>query len=299
MLIVYLDQNKWIELAKIYHGKLSSPGDTAFLKEIGASIACGYQYPLSAIHYMEFSRISNVGRRKRLGEVMWEYSKGKTLASTKEITIKEIEASLKQFFPDIKPRPLNLVGNSMEHAFGEVLGKSLPNWNNRAIDEAMLKGHDGFDIEPISHFSTKYRKNFRSHLDSLHQTKTQLDKSKWENWLYAMAITDIRNPLAMVMKSNNLDKDAFENFSVDQFNKFVDAMPSRSLDLHLHRQVLKNPNYKSKIGDLEDWSGLGIAACYCDIVVCEKHFASMLKRDKFKTNARVVTNLYEIFDNVA
>lgn len=298
-MIVYLDQNKWIELAKIYHGKSSSPGDVAFLKEIEASIACGYQYPLSAIHYMEFSRISNVGRRKRLGEVMWEYSNGKTLASTKEITLKEIEISLKQFFPNIKPRSLDIVGNGMEHAFGESLGKTLPDWINRGIDEAMLKGHDELDIEPISCFSTIYRENFRSHLDSLHKTKTQLDKNKWENWLYAMAIKDIRNPLALVMKSNNLDKEIFENFSVDQLKKFVDLMPSRNLDLHLYRQVLKNPNYKPKVSDLEDWSGLGIAVCYCDIVVCEKHFASMLKRDKFKTKARVVTNLYEIFDNVA
>ena len=298
-MIVYLDQNKWIELAKMYHGKSSSPGDAAFLEEIEASIECGYQYPLSAIHYMEFARISNVGRRKRLGEVMWNYSKGKTLVSTREIVLKEIETSLKQFFPEINPRPLNLVGNGMEHAFGEELGDAFPSWLNKAIDEAMLKGHEGLDIEPISHFSKKYRENFHSHLKTIHQKKAQLDKSKWENWLYAMVINDIIEPLSMVMKSNNLDKDTFEEFSVEQFNRFVDVMPSRHLDLHLHRQVLKNPNYKPKISDLEDWSGLGVAACYCDIVVCEKHFASMLKRDKFKTKARVVTNLYEIFDNVA
>ncbi|MFC1626416.1 hypothetical protein ACFL19_01795 [Pseudomonadota bacterium] len=297
-MIVYLDQNKWIELAQIYHGKSSSPGDSSFLKEIEASIECGYQYPLSAIHFMEFSRISNVGRRKRLGEVMWKYSKGKTLASTREIVLKEIETSLKQFFPKIKPRPINLVGNDMEYTFGEDLSKDPPNLLSKAIDEAMLKGHEGLDIEPISHFSTKHRESFRSHLESIHQIKEQLDKSKWENWLYAMAITDIREPLSMVMKSNNIDKDSFENFSVDQCNNFVDKMPSRYLDVHLHRQVLKNPNYKPKISDLEDWSGLGIAACYCDVVVCEKHFASMLKRDKFKTKARVLTNLYEIFDNV-
>lgn len=297
-MIVYLDQNKWIELAKIYHGKLSSPGDSAFLKEIEASIECGYQYPLSAIHYMEFSRISNVGRRKRLGEVMWKYSKGKTLASTEEIVLKEIEDSLKQFFPVIKSRSLDIIGNGMAHAFGEDLCKTSPNWLNKAVDEAILKGHEGLNIDPISYFSKMHRENFRYHLESLHQRKSQLDKSKWENWLYALAITDVIEPLAKVMRSNNLDKDTFENFSVNQFNKFVDAMPSRRLDLHMHRQVLKNPNYKPRTSDLEDWSGLGIAACYCDVVVCEKHFASMLKRDKFKTNARVVTNLYEIFDNV-
>ena len=298
-MIVYLDQNKWIELAQIFHGKSSSQKDSGLLKEIEASIECGFKYPLSAIHYMEFARISDVERRKRLGEVMSKYSRGLTLASIRAIAIKEIEVSLKQFFQKIKLRSFNLIGNGIEHAFGQSFDKPFPDRLNRFIDEAILNGIDNFNIEPISHFSTEHREKFRAHLESLHQTKTKLDKSKWENWLYAMTITDILKPLYFVMKNNGIDKDAFENFSADQYKKFVDAMPSRHLDVHLYRQVLKDSNYKPKISDLEDWAGLGIAACYCDVVVCEKHFASMLKRDKFKTHARVVTSLSEIFPNVA
>jgi len=75
----------------------------------------------------------------------------------------------------------------------------------------------------------------------------------------------------------------------------INDMPTRYLDLHLHRQVLRNPNYASKITDLEDWSGVGVASCYCDVVVCEKHMADMLKRDRFVTKARIETDLEKTF----
>ena len=75
----------------------------------------------------------------------------------------------------------------------------------------------------------------------------------------------------------------------------INDMPTRHLDLHLHKQVLRNPNYAAKITDLEDWTGVGVASCYCDVVVCEKHMADMLRRDGFKTKARIETDLERIF----
>ncbi len=296
-MIVYLDQNKWIELAKIYNKKIVSPRAVSFLKEIEASIDCGYNYPLSAIHYMEFSRISNPGRKKRLGQVMWKYSQGKTLISSREIIQNEIESSLSQFFPNIKPKKLKLIGSGIANAFGE-LRKDLPFGLNEAAEEAMLTGDENFDIDPISFYSDTHRLKIRSFLESLHEMKHQLHKNQWDNWLYAITIKDILEPLNDVMISYGVNNNGFGGFDANQLKLFVETMPTRQLDVHLLRQVLKNPNYKPKDSDLEDWSGLGIAACYCDVVVCEKHFADMLKRDKFKTKARVVTNLYEIFNNV-
>ena len=78
----------------------------------------------------------------------------------------------------------------------------------------------------------------------------------------------------------------------------MDAIPTRKLDIHLHRQVLKNDHYKPKESDLEDWAGLGAAACYADAVVCEKHFASLLARDGFTHHARIETNLSETFKSL-
>jgi hypothetical protein len=71
-------------------------------------------------------------------------------------------------------------------------------------------------------------------------------------------------------------------------------MPSRKIEVHLHRQILKNPTLQPKDTDLEDWSGLGPATAHCDVVVCEKHFASLLRRDGFSPNARVITDVRKL-----
>jgi hypothetical protein len=34
-----------------------------------------------------------------------------------------------------------------------------------------------------------------------------------------------------------------------------------------------------------------VASCYCDVLVCEKHMANMLRRNGFVTKARVEINL--------
>ena len=36
-------------------------------------------------------------------------------------------------------------------------------------------------------------------------------------------------------------------------------------------------------------------SCYCDVVICEKHFADMLKRDQYVSNARIETKLDNVF----
>lgn len=163
----------------------------------------------------------------------------------------------------------------------------------------MLIGNSRMNIEPLSFRNSVHRESFFAHLGALHTTKEDLPKSKWDNWLYAIALADIRNPLAEVMRRHNIQKADFENLGEAQIKAIVDAMPTRHLDLHLHRQVLKNPSYKAKITDLEDWAGIGIASCYCDVVVCEKHMANMIQRDHFSVKARIETNIANVFQTIS
>ncbi|HHE0501892.1 TPA: hypothetical protein ACN36P_001805 [Vibrio parahaemolyticus] len=295
-MIVYLDQNKWIQLAQIVHGKDKSPESMRVLDEIKASIECGYIYPLSAIHYQEFSRISNVGRRKRLGQVMWDFSKNHTLASTEKIVVHEIEVALSKYFPAIKISELQLIGKGMAHAFGEE--RHEPILLSNYIDKSLLTGEDELGIEPIKYYDESFRKRFQEHLTQLNIKKSELPKSRWDDWLYAIVLSDISNPMTKVLFENSIDPKELGELESSGLSALVKAMPSRNIDIHLHRQVLKNSNYNSKPSDLEDWAGLGIAASYCDVVVCEKHFADMLKRDKFETKAKVVTKLSDIFATV-
>jgi hypothetical protein len=64
MKIVYLDQNKWIELNGAYHGTKTRPELDRTLEFIGDRLKAGMiTVPLSTVHYMEIARIADRTRR--------------------------------------------------------------------------------------------------------------------------------------------------------------------------------------------------------------------------------------------
>lgn len=295
-MIVYLDQNKWIELARIQNGWETSKRALKLKSELDAAAQSGCILPLSAIHVIEFSRIKNHARRHRLGKVMWGFSHGTTTAPLKEILCWELEVAFSKFGYEVEPRAFEYLGKGIPHAFGEELESPVAAAFAEEIDEAMMCGTA--ELPPIQGTQTKQRENFANHLRRLNENKHKLEKERWDDWLYAMSMADITEPLYEVMSANNIPNADIEAWGKKGIKSFMDSIPTRRLDIHLHRQVMKNSKYKPKITDLEDWAGLGPAMCYADVVVCEKHFADLVTRDRFSTKARVETSIYEIFPQV-
>lgn len=295
-MIVYLDQNKWIELAKMVHGKDNSTRAKNVVRDFEAAIDGDHVVvPLSAFHYMETARVSNADRRIRLGEVMWHYSKGNTIAAYPVVLRHELEIALSKHFPEVHPGTLQLLGRGSSHAFGFSPPSGVLSLVEEDVERAMLIGNKKLNVKPPFFRNTEHQEKFRSHLASINSRKKELPKEKWEDWLYAILMLDIREPLYEVFLNYGLPENAFERIGEPGLKAIINDMPTRHLDLHLHKQVLRNPNYAPKITDLEDWSGVGVASCYCDVVVCEKHMADMLRRDRFKTNARIETDLEKTF----
>lgn len=295
-MIVYLDQNKWIDLARIENGLDVSERALALKHEFNAAVESGCVFPLSAIHVVEFSRIKDHQRRHRLGKVMWKFSQGVTTAPLKEILCWELEVAFSKAGYEVKPRDFNYVGKGIPHAFGEQLESPLAAAFAEEIDEAMLCGSEG--IPPIQGPRSKQQEYFANHLRRLNEQKKQLEKARWDDWLYAISMMDITEPLYEVMSANRIPNADIEAWGKERIKSFMDSIPTRCLDIHLHRQVLKNSEYKPKLNDLEDWAGLGPAVCYADVVVCEKHFADIVSRDRFATKARIETSIYDIFREV-
>src|SRR6266850_1141034 len=171
-MVVYLDQNKWIELARMIHGK-----DQSKTAEIVVSLKAALEVgalalPLSAIHYMETARISNAGKKARLGAVMWEFSKGKTIASFKSIVTHELEDALGMFFPQVKGAQFYLLGKGISHAFGEKFPYSFPEELEDEFERSVLTGQSRFaDGSPPKFYGFTNREIFRDHLAQLQDIK--------------------------------------------------------------------------------------------------------------------------------
>ena len=295
-MIIYLDQNKWIELSKMFHGKDKSARAGRVLNSFKQSVATRSAItPLSAIHYMETSRISNLGRRSRLGETMWEISQGFTIANYSVVVRVELAKALSKHFPQITAPELVTIARGSAHAFGLPPMSGLRAAFETKIERSMLVGDPTINLEPLAFKQERYRDDFRMHLLTLLDRSKSVPENMKENWLYATVTADMALALSDVLQEYNLSLVELESLGVDRMRSVVDDMPTRHLDLHLRRQVLANPKYVPKLTDLEDWAGLGVAACYCDVVVCEKHMADMLRRNRYKTKARIEIDIENAF----
>jgi hypothetical protein len=296
-MIIYLDQNKWIELAKMVHGKDKSARAKRVLRDFeAASDGRHAELPLSSFHYIETSRISNVDRKVRLGAVMWRFSRGMTIIGYPAVTRNELETALAKHFPQITAGSISILGRGHAHAFcTPPLHGVLANIEEE-VERSMLVGNQVLGIKPLASHSIKYRENFREHLATLHTRYKDVPKELRENWLYAMSTIDILNPINNVIHKHGLPKEALDGLGEQKLKQVIDDMPTRRVDLHLHKQVLRNSSYLARPTDLEDWGSLAVASSYCDVVICEKHMADMLKRDGFRTHARIEVNLENTFE---
>lgn len=110
MKVVYLDQNKWIDVARAFHGKAVDTDLKAAFADIRRfSQREAAVFPLSWVHYLETAKNKNHERRKRLGTAMWELSRGHTMASYRAIVRFELESALAKRFPGVVPRDFRLV----------------------------------------------------------------------------------------------------------------------------------------------------------------------------------------------
>lgn len=121
------------------------------------------------------------------------------------------------------------------------------------VERSMLIGNEVLGINPLRSHNTKYRENFREHLATLDARQKDVPKDLRENWLYAMSTLDILNPINDVIHKHGLPKEALDGLGEHKLQQVIDDMPTRRVDLHLHKQVLRNPSYLARSTDLEDW----------------------------------------------
>jgi hypothetical protein len=278
---VYLDQNKWIDLARAHHGAASGTRFSATLQFLrDPDTRARVVLPLSAIHYIETATVGGGSKsRSRLGEVMWELSRGYTMAPHRLILDHELDVALARRFPAVSIKPFTLVDKGVAHAFGmdrqayrmpEQVRSALPpdvvaRFEGAAqlvMEESLLTGVGprGITMPPFQMESPNVK--FMHHLQTFHSRVSQLPRRQWEDALLAISMADILDQLNPSLHHHGIHADTFEALGKDGWRAFMLDLPTRRVDIQLHRQILKNPKLKPKMSDLEDWAGLGPAAAH-------------------------------------
>jgi hypothetical protein len=92
--IVYLDLNKWIDLARAEAGK-DQEKYASVLRACEDRVSAGYAiFPLSSEHFMEVAKIADDSRRARLASLMARLSNGWLIASPSSLLTSELRREI-------------------------------------------------------------------------------------------------------------------------------------------------------------------------------------------------------------
>lgn len=311
--VIYLDQNKWIDLARSAAGT----GDelTPAVEFVRAAKAAGAAvFPLSGAHYIESNKQHDDARYEKLGRFMHELSGVITMASPVEIVRHEIEmAFARALSMRIEAQPFSLLGKGVGHAIGmpgigprvpqnkgnltERQRRALQNSVKDAFEESVLTGRLPWSDTPGKRGRPDFSKTNENFVAELYNFRERIETDDAElrqRAIYANAMVTMLDQLNEIRQRHKIPFDVFDRMGPEGITKFLDDMPSIRVNVHLRQHWVANPALQAKKNDHSDWFYLGAAAAHCDVVVAERHFAHVVNTGKLRKRATVITDLREL-----
>jgi hypothetical protein len=322
VLTVYLDQNKWIDLARAETGH---PRGAAFVDTLAvlkqAADDGRARFPLSSAHYYETGKQRDRKKRVELATTMVRVAGQLRIAPPHAIVPWEIHRALVTVFdlPTSVP-DLRLFGLGVAHAFAAPGLRYTaptewegivppPEWQHALLQrggaafEALILA----DVMPkgvpeIARLGLHDHKNLTDDRFVQGQRAVagwieELGRHRLGDIMLATAFGDISEPLALAATELGITAEQL----ADNARAIIEAIPSRWVEMKLRHQRQANPQ-KAWVGnDLNDVTALAIAVPYCDVVVTEGSWASLVNAakvgDRFDT--LVTRSLQDVVHHLA
>ncbi|MEV7757829.1 hypothetical protein AB0O16_07625 [Microbacterium sp. NPDC089180] len=309
MLRVYLDQNKWIDLARAATGHPAGARYTEALDAARTAVGAGKaSFPLDMFRYAETGKRSDDRSRNDVANVMIELSNRHTMAPGRYVLPAELDHALKARYgrPE-EPRHREVFGTGVRHLTnGQVV---LPE-----LDISLLRnsGND-IDVADYPRIQEIYSQLLEADLmragpaiarsagvvtDTLHPDQQYIDhENKIASEIRARGLSgdmldlavrasdlgDIQSAVTEAVDAIGLTWDRFvEDLGPAGLVDFMDDLPTRQVTNVMRGAKLRQTEQKWELHDLNDILGLSVAAVYCDVVVTEKQWAHRFTQAKIE-----------------
>jgi hypothetical protein len=308
---VYLDQRDWIALARQHYGRTHDDrvaGVLALVRE--ASTAGHASFPLSAAHYIETYHQRDPGRRQRLGAFMAEISHFHTIAGAPDLLEAEVHASICSIagvVPTHYPVPF---GVGASHALGKhelkyfhdsefekhMVARMGAEQVFEYFETALITGPD--TQLPADGIALPSREFAQRQLDFEKDTARKLlewghNSDRAHRLVLAQEAQDVLDPLNEAADAMGIDvRSIFDDRR--SLTAFMLSLPAKGAVCRMRMSGHEDQRFRWHIGDLSDINALGTAAAYCDIVVAENHWGSILRRHSTHLRAQVTSNLHDL-----
>lgn len=325
MLRVYLDQNKWIDLARAAKGTPQGAPFRDVLDVATAAAEAGLaSFPLDVSRYMETAKRGSYESRLELATVMLRLSRLDTIAPPSVILPAEIDAALRRRCgrPET-PRPLRVFERGIDHALGGRLEESrieLPegltvppgylaqvNETLRLVLEtvALTGPPPGMTLPPgyaeVIAAMTQDRE-YAAHENDLAALMAEHGHNKGDRLDRAVLGTELRDisrPVVEALVRADIDPQSFVDvLGREGLASFLDDLPSRAVTTSMRRRKHAETQQRWEQNDLNDVVSLPVAAAYCDVVVTERQWTSRMRQAKVDTRYGTVllADLRELTD---
>ncbi len=302
--LVYLDLNHWISLAQASVGHQQGSEHIASLTACRNARKAGTAiFVLSAVHYMEMSKIKDPKQRWAVAAVMEELSGFASVVSRVVVMELELATVLDAFLQKtVVSRTVPLLGRGVFHSFGQSGGITImgPNGDatsevrerigpekfdmlvaeaELALDRAVLRGPAQEEVEELRHLGWRPEASIQVAEDRAAEERAQsvrLDgEKKWRHGRLRDIMSarelgiEFQNMLPRALAQRNLKlTDVIPD--IQSARNFVRAMPSTEVSIELKTAWHRNPSKSWTANDIYDLDALALAVPYCDIVVTDK-----------------------------
>lgn len=291
LMIIYLDQNKWIDIAKTISNPERYPKYIDVVKLIKEKADLGeWIFPVSLIHFMETLSRADLKSRKNLASVISSISKNYSIKSFVEIEKEEFVNLFAKLHDATKQMSISAIKKNIFPAIGadkvDVTFKhELPSEVKELIQDVVESLVDDENI-----FTMFMEQGYSQDLIKENNEGDQLSKKQWEKTQkylqtlpkehkykiclvegFLVQFKSHEKLLSTIFKKNREELIPPSIFKESESTiNFLESIPSLNVQINLMYELLKNPQRPIQLHDNRDVAFLATAIPYCDIVITER-----------------------------
>lgn len=278
--LVYLDLNKWVEIAKWRTEGSQSGRPEGFDTALRWATSGTVLFPLSSGHFFEIAKIGDDKRRRTLANTMADLSQGWFLVSPGNLIKRELRRAMARTFhktfSDIPPVPIT---------------RNI-SWVFARPDQVDLAREDRLFQQPG--FLREYLATARINRPFLESWDRIAQEHEWSRGIvrtgsrtlrkraYCARLTmAIREVFESALVETGLTSTDMGKLGPDGAVQLLESVSFLDVEMFLHVERNEHRDRRIQANDEIDIGFLRMAVPYCDHVITEKFWSSLLLRNGF------------------
>jgi hypothetical protein len=313
VLTVYLDQNKWIDLAKALYRADAKPKEREIAEKLRCAVEAGrLRCPVSEIHLMEAYRVGDRDRRLQLGSVFAVFSGGWFIASRQARVSCELDAALAKLLSVqnvAHQQPFDALAQDFLWAFGDrdhlssltaISAERLGDISSTIGPINALLSYVGFNDENIRRMAVVRMQTSNMDLTDRIRRRRALTECESADMRFRAYSAQLffEQQDKMERSLRRLDKSFAELKALpdEKIASLIDLVPCWDIERCLAVQVEQQWDRELQGNDVYDIAALTAGIPYCDVVVTEKLWAHLCKAGGVaaKYNTQMISSIFDI-----